>query len=69
MQLLEVLSNPLDGTLSICLEYLDGGSLQDLIRDGGCRDEGRLASIGASVGPFLRRPPPYRAVYVWQPSK
>eukprot|EP01036_Dinobryon_divergens_P025049 gene25049-33561_t len=45
VQLLEVLSNPLDGTLSICLEYLDGGSLQDLIKDGGCRDEGRLASI------------------------
>ena len=46
VQLLEVLSNPLDGTLSICLELLDGGSLQDLVRAGGCRDEARLASIG-----------------------
>ena len=52
VQLLEVLSNPLDGTLSICLEYMDGGSLQDLVRAGGCRDQARLASIGTSFSPF-----------------
>ena len=28
VKLLEVLSNPFDGTLSVCLEYLDGGTLQ-----------------------------------------
>ena len=59
VQLLEVLSNPLDGTLSICLELLDGGSLQDLVRAGGCRDEARLASIGEgpSPSPSLSLPP------------
>jgi serine/threonine protein kinase len=43
VRLLEVLSNPFDGTLSVCLEYLDGGTLQDVVRRGGCKDEAWLA--------------------------
>ena len=43
--LLEVFSNPLDGTLSMCLEYMDGGSLQSLVDIGGCQNEIALASI------------------------
>lgn len=42
---LEILNNPFDGTLSLCLEYMDGGSLQDMIRLGGCKNETVLASI------------------------
>ena len=32
--LLAVIPNPADGTLSICLEHMDGGSLQDLMKTG-----------------------------------
>lgn len=42
---LEILNNPFDGTLSLCLEFMDGGSLQDMIRLGGCKNEAVLASI------------------------
>jgi len=48
-----VLSNPLDGTLSICLEYMDGGSLQDIVRSGGCADDSKLALIGSQTTLFL----------------
>ena len=39
VKLLKVVPNPYDGTLSICLEMMDGGSLQDLVNEGGCQDE------------------------------
>ena len=39
VKLLKVAPNPFDGTLSICLEMMDGGSLQDLVNEGGCQDE------------------------------
>lgn len=45
VNLLEVYSNPVDGTLSMCLDYMDCGSLQQLINRGGCADEIILASI------------------------
>jgi serine/threonine protein kinase len=45
VRLLEVLTNPFDGTLSICLEYMNGGSLQDVVKYGGCRNERVLSSI------------------------
>ena len=32
VSLLDIVPNPRDGTLSICLEYMDGGSLQDLVK-------------------------------------
>ena len=34
VSLLDIVPNPRDGTLSICLEYMDGGSLQDLVKTG-----------------------------------
>lgn len=34
VSLLAVIPNPSDGTLSICLEHMDGGSLQDLMKTG-----------------------------------
>lgn len=44
VRLIEVYPNPRDGTISICLEYMEGGSLQDVVRNGGCQDE--LVLIG-----------------------
>jgi serine/threonine protein kinase len=38
-----------DGTLSICLEYMAGGSLQDVVQAGGCRDELVLAGLARQV--------------------
>ena len=32
VSLLDIVPNPRDGTLSICLEYMDGGSLHDLMK-------------------------------------
>ena len=43
VKLYDVLSNPVDGTISICLEYMDGGSLQDIVVGGGCQNESVLA--------------------------
>ena len=34
VSLLDIIPNPRDGTLSLCVEYMDGGSLQDLINIG-----------------------------------
>lgn len=31
------------------MEYMNGGSLQDIVNDGGCQDEGTLASIALQV--------------------
>jgi len=45
VNLLEVFSNPGDGTLSMCLDYMDCGSLQQLVNRGGCADQTALASI------------------------
>jgi len=45
VNLLDILTNPIDGTLSICLEYMDMGSLQDIVKTGGCQNELILSSI------------------------
>lgn len=45
VNLLDVIPNPIDGTLSICLEYMDGGSLLDLVKAGGCQNEKELVSL------------------------
>lgn len=39
VNLIDVIPNPRDGTISVCLEYMDGGSLQDIISYGGCKQE------------------------------
>lgn len=54
VNLLEVYSNPTDGTLSMCLDYMDCGSLQQLINRGGCADETALASIAYQMTSGLK---------------
>jgi serine/threonine protein kinase len=34
-----------EGGVALMMEYMDGGSLQDLADSGGCSDEGVLANI------------------------
>ena len=41
--------DPLDASVSIVVEYMDGGSLQDIVDTGGCRCEGVLANIAHRV--------------------
>ena len=38
-------SNLEDGGVALMVEYMDGGSLQDIVDMGGCDDEDTLASI------------------------
>lgn len=38
-----------DGTISICLEYMNGGSLEDVVSSGGCQDEVVLAGISRQI--------------------
>ncbi len=49
VQLLNVVPNPVDGTLSICLEYMDGGSLQDVMNLGGCDNESVLRGTAVQL--------------------
>lgn len=49
VSLLDAFNNPRDGTVSICLEYMDSGSLQDIVRVGGCKSESVLARISYQV--------------------
>ena len=49
VQLIDVLNNPQDGTVSVCLEYMDGGSLQQVVDAGGCRNEVVLAGVSRQV--------------------
>jgi len=45
VQFLDAFSNLDDATIVIMMEFMDGGSLQDIVDGGGCRDEGTLANI------------------------
>ena len=49
VQLLGVVPNPTDGTLSICLEYMDAGSLQDVLDVGGCKNESVLRGLAVQL--------------------
>jgi hypothetical protein len=49
VRLLEVYSNPRDGTVSVCLEYMDGGSLQDALCAGPVKKETVLAGISRQI--------------------
>lgn len=49
VNLIDVVPNPRDGTLSVCLEYLDGGSLQDIVNLGGCSQEKVLLGIASQM--------------------
>jgi len=35
--------------VALMMEYMDGGSLQDVVEDGGCDDEITLANIAVQV--------------------
>lgn len=37
--------DPKSGMINLVIEYMDGGSLEDLVKQGGCRDEQVLADI------------------------
>lgn len=37
--------DPKSGLINLVIEYMDGGSLEDLVRQGGCKDEQVLADI------------------------
>ena len=41
----DAFSNIDDGGVALMMEYMDGGSLQDIVEDGGCADEVTLANI------------------------
>ena len=41
----DAFSNIDEGGVAIMMEYMDGGSLEDIVQDGGCDDEATLASI------------------------
>jgi serine/threonine protein kinase len=41
--------NPEEGNISIILEYMDGGSLQDIVDTGGCSQESVLANVSYRV--------------------
>lgn len=47
--LLGVIPNPYDGTLSICLEYQNAGSLQDVIKMGGAPSEKVMMGISVQL--------------------
>jgi serine/threonine protein kinase len=37
------------GRVGIVMEYMGGGSLEDLVKAGGCQDEGNLANMSAQI--------------------
>lgn len=45
----DAFSNVDEGGVALMMEYMDGGSLQDIVDNGGCDDENTLASIAAQA--------------------
>ncbi|KAF0686231.1 Aste57867_21936 [Aphanomyces stellatus] len=52
--LYDAFMNPNEGNVSIVVEYMDGGSLQDIVDTGGCTSESVLANISYRVLKGLR---------------
>ncbi|EQC29673.1 STE/STE7 protein kinase, variant [Saprolegnia diclina VS20] len=52
--LYDAFMNPNEGNVSIVVEYMDGGSLQDIVDTGGCTSESVLANIAFRVLKGLR---------------
>lgn len=46
---IDAFSNIDEGGVALMIEYMDGGSLQDVVVAGGCDDEGSLASIAVQA--------------------
>jgi hypothetical protein len=49
VDLYDAFSNLEDGGVALMMEYMDGGSLQDIVDNGGCADESTLANIAVQV--------------------
>jgi serine/threonine protein kinase len=47
--LLAAFLDPDAGTVNIVLEHMDGGSLEDVVRNGGCQDPVALADISYQI--------------------
>lgn len=45
----DAFSNIDEGDVALMMEYMDGGSLQDIVAEGGCDDEQTLANIAAQA--------------------
>jgi serine/threonine protein kinase len=45
----DAFSNIEDGVVCLMIEYMDGGSLQDIVDTGGCEDEVALANIAVQA--------------------
>lgn len=45
LSLYNVFSDPKSGMINLVVEYMDGGSLEDLVHQGGCKDERILSDI------------------------
>ncbi len=49
LALYDAFSNPKTGLINLVIEYMDGGSLADLVKCGGCSDEDVLSDIAGQV--------------------
>jgi serine/threonine protein kinase len=45
----DAFANPKSGLINLVVEYMDGGSLADLVANGGCQDEAVLADVATQV--------------------
>lgn len=45
----DAFTDPAEGTLNFVMEYMDGGSLEDIVETGGCSSESALANISWRV--------------------
>ena len=53
--LLTIVYSELDDAVALIVEYMDAGSLQDLVDAGGCANEGVLANIASQVSVLVER--------------
>lgn len=49
VSLYDAFSDSARGIVNLVVEYMDGGSLEDLVQAGGCTDEDVLANIAYNV--------------------
>ena len=49
MRFYDAFSEVEQGRVGIVMEYLGGGSLEDLVKAGGCQDEAHLANMAAQM--------------------
>ena len=49
LALYDAFANPKSGLINLVVEYMDGGSLSDLVQQGGCQEEAVLADVAAQV--------------------